>query len=302
MRPYLLAVLLIAGPALAISDDLENSFQQLREAQKSGDVALIKKLATETCALARKQAEEPAPETESGKDWRTKHLAYLRDIEVHTEYALYDAALRAKPADTIDLIQTLELQSPKSKYLDGGYAAYFAALTQTGQGSKILGIAGQALKNFPDNEDLLLVLADAAINGKQYDRALSYAERSISVLGRHSKPDWITAGDWERRRNMSMGRSRFIAGVAHNEKGQFGEADKDLRAALPLIESNQAMLASALFYLGLANYQIGATIYDKARVLEAASFSDRCAAIKGPLSTQAWRNANAMRLAAQKLR
>jgi tetratricopeptide (TPR) repeat protein len=302
MRPYLLAVLLIAGPALAISDDLENSFQQLREAQTSGDVALIKKLATETCALARKQAEEPAPDNEAGKDWRTKHLAYLREIEGHTEYALYTAALKAKPAETIDLIQTLEAQNPKSRYLDPGYAAYFAALTQTGQSAKILGIAAQAVKNLPDNEDLLLILADAAINGKQYDRALTYAERSIAVLSRHAKPDWIGAADWERRRNTSMGRSRFIAGVAHSEKAQPGEADKDLRAALPLIEGNEAMLASTLFYLGLANYQIGASIYDKARVLEAAKFSDRAAAIKGPLSTQAWRNAQAMRDAAQKLR
>jgi len=62
------------------------------------------------------------------------------------------------------------------------------------------------------------------------------------------------------------------------------------------------MMAAALFYLGVANYQLGSATRNKARVLEAAKFSDQAAAIKGPYSDQAWRNAQIMRTEAGKMR
>jgi hypothetical protein len=40
----------------------------------------------------------------------------------------------------------------------------------------------------------------------------------------------------------------------------------------------------------------------KSQVLEAAKFSEQCAAIKGPLADQSWRNAHAMRTEAEKMR
>jgi hypothetical protein len=41
---------------------------------------------------------------------------------------------------------------------------------------------------------------------------------------------------------------------------------------------------------------------NKARVLEAARFSDQAAAIKGPLAEQAWRNGGIMRAEAARMR
>lgn len=302
MRLCMLTVFLLAGLVRTVSDDLEDSFKRLKEAEANKDAALVKQFATETCAFARQQAAAPAPESDSDKAYWVKHLEYLRGIEAYTEYALYATALSATPAETVELLAALEAQNPSSKYLDSAYAHYLFALNKTGAGSKIPTIAENALKNFPDNEDLLLVLADAAMNRKQTDRASMYAERLLAVLSNHPKPEGVSAADWERKRVAAMGRARWIAGVAHSEKGQHYEADKDLRAALPLIKGNSAMTASALFYLGVANYQLAASMRDKARMLEAAKLSDQAAAIKGPLAQQAWRNAQAMRAEAQKLR
>jgi hypothetical protein len=300
MRLCLLAVFLLAGPA--VSDDLEDSFRKLKEAEASKDAALVKKFAVETCALARTAAAAPAPESETDKAYWTKHLEYLRGVEAYTEYAMFAASVHAEPAATVELLSALEAQNPSSKYLDAAYSHYLLALSQTGASAKIPAVAESALKRFPENEDLLLVLADTAMNRKQPDRASVYAERLLGVLMKHPQPEGMSAADWERKRTAALGRTRWIAGVAHSEKGQHFEADRDLRAALPLIKSNAAMTASALFYLGVANYQLGASMRDKARILEAAKFSDQAAAIKGPLSQQAWRNAQAMRAEAQKLR
>ena len=302
MKIYGLAFLLLAGSVPAISDELEDSFGKLKEAEAHKDAVLVKQLAVETCALARKQAAEPAPEKEEQKEWWTKHLTYLHGIEAYAEYALYTTAMQVPAASAVDLLSTLEQQNAKSKYLDDAYGRYFLALSQTGAAAKIPVIAERALKNFPENEDLLVVLADNAMDRKQTDRALQYAERVISVLGRHGKPDGMSAADWERKRRLAQGRTRWIAGICHEEKGQHFEADKDLRVALPLISGSDAMMASALFYLGLANYQLGATMREKPRILEAAKLSEQAAAIKGPLSQQAWRNAQAMRAEAQKVK
>jgi len=62
------------------------------------------------------------------------------------------------------------------------------------------------------------------------------------------------------------------------------------------------MLSPTLFYLGLANYQLGKTTMRKAQVLEGLKFSEQAAAISGPLSQQAWKNAQIMKAEASKMR
>jgi tetratricopeptide (TPR) repeat protein len=296
------AVLLIARAAPTVPDDLENAFQNLQQAESKKDPAQVKKLATETCALARQAASSPAPEGEDEKEAWTKRVAYARDVELHTEYALYATAVQGQPATTVDLLSTLEQQNPKSKYLEEAYGAYILALNQTGAASKIPAVAEKAIAHFPNGEDLLLVLADTALNRQQSERARGYAERLVAVLSKHPKPEGMAAADWERKRSTALGRGYWIAGFVHSEKTQYYEADKDLRAALPFIKGNEAMMAAALFYLGVANYQLGSATRNKARVLEAAKFSDQAAAIKGPYSDQAWRNAQIMRTEAGKMR
>ncbi|MCL5745539.1 MAG: hypothetical protein M1541_16715 [Acidobacteria bacterium] len=296
------AVLLISGSSFAAPEDLEKTFQTLKEAESKKDITQIKKLAAETCALARQVTSAPAPAGELEKQAWSERVARARAIEVHTEYALYAAAVQSPPATTIDLLSALERQNPKSRYLDEAYGRYFLALTQTGAASKIPEVAARAIANLPDNEDALLMLADTAMNRRQSDRAAGYAERLIAVLNRHPKPEGMSAADWERKRSSALGRAHWIAGLVHSEKTQYFEADKDLRAALPLIKGNDAMMAAALFHLGVANYQLGAAARNRARVLEAAKFSDQAAAIPGPLAQQAWRNAQVMKTEAGKMR
>ena len=297
-----LAFLLAAGASFGASDDMENAFQSLKEAETKKDSALVKKLAAETFALARQAASTPAPEDAAEKQAWTNHVAYAKEIETHTEYALLVTALQASHAEAIDLLSALEEQNPKSKYLEEAYGRYFLALNQTGEASKIQAVAEKAIKSLPDNEDLLMVLADSAYNRKQYDSANSYAERLIVSMGKHPKPEGQSAADWERKKSLALGRGYWIAGLTHSEKTQFYDADKDLRAALPYLKGNEAMLAPALFYLGVANYQLGSAARSRARVLEAATFSEQAAAIKGPLSQDAWRNAQVMKAEALKLR
>jgi tetratricopeptide (TPR) repeat protein len=293
---------LLMGGALFAAEDLETTFQKLKEAEAAKDAAQVKKLAVDAICLAREAAGAPAPASEEEKEsWKTR-VEYAKTIGVHAEYSLYVTAMQAPPATLIDLVATLEAHAPKSKYLDEGYGSYFLALNKTGQTAKIIPAAEKALANFPENEDALLILAEHARSSNQNDRSLAYANRLVAVMGRHAKPEGLSAADWDRKRTTSLTHGHWIAGVVCGEKNLYADADKHLRAALPGIRGNEAMMAPALFYLGLANYNLGKMTLNKAKVLEGAKFSEEAAKLPGQYAQLAWKNAMIMKGEADKMR
>ena len=282
IKPALLAAfaaLLLSGPAAAF-DDLDATLQSLKDAQSKNDIAAVKKLATEVYAIAGKTIAEPEPKAADEKaDW-AKQVAYARSVTEDAAYAVLAVASQAKPADAVDLMALLESLNPKSQYLDQGYEHYFYALRQLKQEAKIVPLAEKAVANFPNSPDLLAVLADAALAKNQADRALGFARRLIAAFQR-TKPEWQSAADWERRKGALLGAGYYIAGVVAGAQGLYLESNTDLRAALPLIKGNQAMMGPALFYLGLDNYQLGKMTNNKKQLLEGANFSQQAAQVPG---------------------
>ena len=101
---------------------------------------------------------------------------------------------------------------------------------------------------------------------------------------------------------LPTGAVNDFAGVISAEKGLFVPADKNLRAALPLIQGQPSMQGPALFYLGMANYQLGKMTNNKAKVLEGSKFSEQSMAIPGPYQDQARHNSLVMKDDAAKMR
>jgi hypothetical protein len=297
-----IAVVLSAGAAVVTSDELDKTFESLKEAQGTKDAAQIKKLAVELHGLTSQVIAQPAPAGEDEKAAWTNRVAYAKELAVQAEYAISVAAIAAPPAVAVDLWSTLEQQNPKSTYLDDGYARYFYVLNQTKAAAKIPAIAEKALPNFPENEDLLLVLADNALSRKASANALTYARRLVNSLTKHPKPEGVDAAYWEKKKTASLGRGYWIAGMVLSEQTQYFEADKNLRSALPLIKGNDAMLAPALYYLGVADFQLGKQTLNKGLVLEAAKYSDQAAAYAGPYQQHAVHNSLVMKQEAAKMR
>jgi len=299
---FVLTLLLAAGSALVLADDLDDSYQSLQDAVSKKDPETVKKLAAQTVELARKAISAPAPAAADEQDAWKKHVEYAKTVESYTEYALYATATQSEAPVMVDLMATLEAQNPKSKFLDEGYGAYLVAVAKTGGEAKVLALAEKAIGNFPQNPDLLLVLMESAMSRKQSDRALSFANRLIAAAGKRTKPEGEAAGDWERSRTAWLGHGYWTAGSISADKGLYAAADKDLRAALPLIKGDDYRTGVALFYLGVANYQVGKATLDKKKVLEAAQFSDEAAKFNTPVQHQAWANAQLMRTDASKMR
>jgi hypothetical protein len=301
-RLSLIAALLLTTGSAAAATDLDSSYQSLQEAVAKKDAQLVKKLGAETAVAARQAACEEEPAAADEKDAWKHRVAYANEIESYTEYALYAVAVQSEPAGMIDLMSALEAQNPKSKYLDQGYGAYLVALARNKEDAKVVPLAEKAVANFPQNPDLLLVLAESAMSHKQNDRALSLANRLVSAAGKRAKPDAVPAVDWERSRTTWLGHGYWIAGTVSADKQLYAAADKSLRAAMPLIKGDDYRTGVALFYLGVVNYQVGKATLDKKRILEAAQFSDEAAKINTPVAHQAWLNAQNMKTEAAKMR
>lgn len=290
-----------AGLSFEIPDELEKSYRSLQEATANKNVAQVKKLAAETVVMARKVIAEPAPESDLRKEYWKRDVAYAKDIELFTEYALYAVAVQSPAETLIDLINTLEQLSPKSRYMDAAYAYYFTALNQTGGAGKIVPYAQRALADHPDSADLLLVLADNALNNQQAGKAGEYAERIVATLPQEPKPDTLSQAEWDKKKGATLGRAYWICGLVHAGKNEYDQGDQDLRASLPYLKGNDQLLGSALFQLGVMNYNLGKKASNKQLLLDGANFSEQAAAIPGPHVQQATANAKAMRAEAAKM-
>jgi hypothetical protein len=296
-----MAIVLLGGPAVAVADKLEDTFQSLQEAVAKKDPAQVKKLVAEIAPLVKEALAEPAPQSDEEKAVWAQHIDYAKSVGPYMEYALFATSLGTPAATVVDLTSTLEQLNPKSKYLDGAYLPYFVALNQTGGAAKIPAIAEKALENFPENVDLLGLMTDNSRNRSQNDRALAYANRLTAALNK-PKPEGMADADWARKRSMYLSIGYWTAGVISGERNDYAAADRNLRAALPLIQGNNARMGPALFHLGVANYQLGRQFLNKARVLEGAKFSEQCALIPGPYADQARHNALVMKADGDKMR
>jgi hypothetical protein len=291
------AVALLAGTAGAavVSDQLDTAYQNLQAAESSKDAARIKKAAVDAYGLADQEIRQGAPaDSEDKKAW-TDRVAFDRDVETHAEYALYSSAVAGSPQVALDLFAALEQLNPKSKYIDSGCGYYFKLLEQSGQKASVTAAADRVLTSFPNNPEALLVVSESALTRKQTDRALTCAKRLVMSLKSRPKPEGVPESQWESTKAAMLGRGCWIAGFIEGQKNEYYDANNDLRTALPLIQTNESMAAPALFYLGVANYNLSREMLNKAQMKEAISFSERAAAIKSPYSQKAWENAMVMK-------
>ena len=285
------AVIVCAGSGFAASEDLDSAFTEFKQVEAQKDAGKLIESAVVTYALARKAAAATAPAGVDKEAWDTT-VANAKAIEVHVEYAVLTAALSGPAATTVDLFSTLEKLNPKSKYLDDAYPNYMEALRKTGATAKMPGVAEKGLANFPENQTLLLWLADYTYSHKQGPRSLNYSKRLIAALTKHPKPE----------QNATLAHAYFLAGSASSDQGQYQEADKYLRAALPLSKGNDALRGQVLYVLGVANYQFGVMTNNKAIVVEAVKFSKQSADIAGPQQQNASHNAYVMEQQTYKMR
>ena len=298
-----LALLLIALaviPAAAFAQpkgaDVESAYNKLKEAEARKDPDGILEWAQKTSAAARLITSQPKPAGGDELEAWKRDTDYASQVDTYTEYSLQAAVIAGPPPEkTIALTEALEAQNPKSQYLGLAYGLYLGALQKTGQSAKLLAVSEKRLADDPANEELLLILADAYRTKKDMAKSTDYANRLVEAMKAKTKPSTLSDADWEKRKNTILAQGYWIAGINYGAQNQYKDADKNLRSALPLIQGNNDLLGPALFYLGIANYNMAKPAKDKKLAADAVKFSDQCAAIKGAFQEPARKNALSIR-------
>jgi hypothetical protein len=282
-----LAIVALSGSAQA--NQLDDDYAQLKDAQAAKNVEMVRKLAPEASKLARAEAALPQPADASQvADWKQR-VEFAKQVDIFSEYALASTAVAVNdPATTVDLVDLLLAQSPKSQYLAMCASSYLSALGKQGGAAKQLAGAQKILNGSPNDEDALYALATGNMSGP-------YATRLIAVMKSKGKPEGVAAEDWDRKKNQLLGQGYYIAGAAACTKNTWTDCDKDLRAALPYLGKDQGTAANVYFYLGLANYKLGQLTGDRSKIQEGEKFSEQSAAMPGPMQQQAARNVQAMK-------
>jgi tetratricopeptide (TPR) repeat protein len=265
--------------------DPEAPLQCLKAAEAKKDLAGVKKWADLTSTNARKLAAAPQPkEPDQVESWK-QEVEYAKQVDAYTDYALFRAAAESRdPKITIDFAETLEKHNPKSEYIPKVHTALFTAYRQAQANDRAIALAERVLETDQSNEDMLLVVADNYLQAKKSpDKVHAYSAKIVEVMASKPKPEGVADADWAARRTLVTGIAHYMNGKLYHGENNFAKADVELRAALPLVESNQMMKAETLYLLALSNFKLE-------KPQEAANYFRACAAIKSPYQQLATTN------------
>ena len=286
-----------AGEKLLAIDpeDVEVAHSCLKAAETKKDPDAIKKWAVRTSEIARKVVASPQPkEADEVEEWK-RRVDFSKQVGTYTEYSLFANGMQQQDArKRIELLEALLQINPDSQYVPQMMNLYFVSLSQVDR-AKAAAVAEKALEKDPQNEDMLLAVANHYYEGKRdLAKAQKYADQLISVLPAKPAPQGVGAADWDKKKNLILGISYWMTGVLASNSKNWPLADKNLREALPRIEQDRNLTAEALFHLGLANYQMGDK-GDSKKIIDAVNFNAKCAAIPSPFQAQARKNLAAIR-------
>jgi hypothetical protein len=284
----------IAAGEKVLAEDAEDVavvHNGLKAAEGKKDPALIKKWAMTLSGAAKRAAAAPKPaDADEAEAW-TANVAYAKQNDAYSEYALYVAALQTTtPAVRIDLGEALEKQNPASQYV-GMLRPYLAnSYQQSGNAAKALETAEAALQSDPANDDMLLFAASKYYEAKNAAKWAPYAKKLAETLPAKPAPQGMNEAAWNQNKSLKLGVANWMLGVAASNEQRWADADTYLRVALPNVQADKALTAETLFHLALANYRLGDPKKDRKRIDEALKFNTQCAAIASPFQAQARKN------------
>jgi len=266
-------------------DDPESALQNLKAAENLKDLPAIRKWSAAASANARKMASEPQPAAAADIDTWKNEVSYAKQVDVYSEYALFRVAVESRdPKTTIEFAEDLEHRNPNSQYIAQTEGALFTAYRQAGANDKAVALAEKVLATDQSNEDMMLVVADDyASKQKNPEKVHWYAARAAEIMEAKPAPQGVGEADWSAHQKAVIGIARYLNGKLYYSEKKWTDADRELRAALPLVEANAAVKAEVLFDLGFANFSLQ-------KPQEAANFYRACAAQPGPFQAQAAKN------------
>ena len=266
-------------------EDLGTALATLKAAEAKKDPDQVKKWSNATGALAQKVIASPQPKDEDEVEEWKKRVDFAKQVNTYSEYAIDAMALQTTdPRKKVDLIEALYDRNPESQYIAPLLPAALQALQQLNDPDRSSAFAEKILVKNPNNDEMLLVASLAYLQkGKEPDKVVAYSNKLAEALNSKPKPDGVSDADWQNRKNTILGLAHYMPGKVYYNQKKYGPADKELRAALPLVENNASLKPEVLFLLASSDYKLENPV-------DALKYFQQCAAIKSPYQAQAAKN------------
>ena len=272
------------------ADDVGAAHQNLKAAEAKKDPDLILKWSNRTSQLARKLAASAQPtDADEVENWK-KRVDYAKQLDTYTEYSIYAAVLQTQdPRKRLELIDALNTRNPKNQYAGQMTQLQFGLYRQLNDNAKALALAEKTLETDQTSEDMLAFVANDYVDKKRDpEKVIAYSARIVELMGTKPKPEGVSEDEWAKKKKSLSGLAHFWSGSTSFNLKKFSAADKELRAAIPLVEGNDQLKATTLFFAGLANYNMK-------NLPDALRFNQECAAIKSQFQAKAAENARVLR-------
>lgn len=225
-----------------------------------------------------------------------RNAADAQQTQLYAESSLFNLAQQATdPEERLRRLEDLEQRNPKSPYAASIASQCFQIYKSLKQMDKALALAEKTLASNPDDVDMLMAVSEYYFTRQDgWEKIIADSTHLAQVLAEKPRPANFNEEQWQKEKSRMLGAAYYMAGISSSVSGQFFRADQMLRAALPLISSDPAQEASALYALGMSNYKLADS--SPARAKDALAFWRRCAAIKSSVQAQAAKNAEAVRV------
>jgi hypothetical protein len=189
-----------------------------------------------------------------------------KEMKDPAEYNAYmGAAGQSDPAAQISGFEAFVTQYPNSAYKEDALELLMAAYQKTGNQAKTLETAQKVLQANPCNLRALALIAytkQATATGANAQANLAEAgktgEKGLECLPTATKPDGMSATDWEKLKSTTAGIFNNAAGMAAYAAKDFAKAEKYLHAAVAADPTN----LTEIYYLALADLSPGAAEND----------------------------------------
>lgn len=266
-------------------NNFQNAMNMIRAASEKGDPERVVSYGEKAQAILKRYKEAPAPEGTPAPVWedqKAKTLEANKDGVAYIQQAIYNGAIQAPDAGKRAALLTRFAQSfPDSPYTNQALGVAATSYLQAQNAPKMLEVANGLLAKDPNNLGMLLVLSDYYCDKPdQLAKAESYSKKAISLLDAASKPEGLTDEQWARQKSLQKGLALSSLGQVNIEKKDNAQAVENLKAAAPLLKSDDGSY-------GRNQYRLGYALLNLKRTAEAKDAFTQAASVNGPYKSLA---------------
>lgn len=257
-------------------DNFQNAINMVRASAEKGDVDKLSSYGEKAGGIMQRYKIAPAPEGTSAEMWKEQQAHTIeanKESYVYVQQLVFSGVYQAKePAKRAALLVKFAQAFPDSTYANQALGVAATAYQQAQNTPKMLEVANGVLAKDPNDVGMLLLLSDYYCDkADQVDKAGTYARKAISVLDTVQKPEGVTDDQWTQQKGLQKGLALSSLGQVNIEKKDNAQAVENLKAAAPLVKSNDESYGHNQYRLGFALLNLKRTAEAKEAFTQAAS-------------------------------